>query len=64
MHPCITSSEALETDGTGVSLTVQNGQIDTVTAGFDFMGTLYEVTFTLSDVNETTLPDYFLETWN
>lgn len=58
------NSEALLTDGTGLSLTLKDGKIDTVSTGFDFMGTDYKVTFTLKDIDSTTLPSYFLETWN
>lgn len=57
------NSEALETSGTGLKLTLKDGNIDTIETGFTVSNQESEVTFTLSDINSTTLPDFFLESW-
>lgn len=58
------NSESLETNGDGLSLTVKDGRIDKVEARFGVSGDEYHVTFTLKDIDSTTFPQYFLDSWD
>ena len=58
------NSEALTTDGTAFSITLDGDTIKQIDAVFESSGTTYEVKFELSAINHTTLPQFFLDSWN
>lgn len=58
------NSEALTTSGTKLEITLENGVLTKIEASFGTDSSEYDVTFELSAIDNTTLPDFFLDSWN